>query len=107
MARGPVMRRITLLATLLGTTQVCAEWTFNFGSFGKNEPVIIYGSGFDADAKLDIDLYPDGEEPTLSNKIPLEDCFVSQQLTFENSTEFLPLTQNGYYYITCQTDPNK
>ena len=105
---GPVMSRITLLASLLGSAiATTSTWTFNFGTFGQNEPVIIYGSGFDLEAKIDIDLYPSEQDPSLSNLINLEDCFDSQQLTFENSTEFLPLTQNGYFYITCNTDPNK
>ena len=60
---GPVMSRITLLASLLGSAIASTStWTFNFGTFGQNEPVIIYGSGFDLEAKIDIDLYPSEQD---------------------------------------------
>ena len=101
-----VLKRLGLV-TLLGLVPQYRAWNFNFGTFGNQEPVLIYGSGFDADAVAYVGLYDIEKGAELNNYIPLDDCVIHKQRTFENSDEMLPLTQTGYYYIECQSDPNR
>lgn len=35
-------------------------WNFNFGTFGRDEPILVYGNGFDGESWVEIgkNLYP-------------------------------------------------
>ena len=86
---------------------LAAAWNFNFGSFGKDESILIYGDGFDQDSIVYAGLWDLNLEADVMNYIPLENCEVLHQDTFENSDEFLPLTQSGYYFLACETDSGR
>ena len=86
---------------------LAAGWNFNFGSFGKDEKILLYGDGFDRDSVVYAGLWDVNLEADVMNYIPLENCEVLHQDTFENSNEFLPLTQSGYYFLACDSDSGR
>ena len=67
---------------------LAAAWNFNFGSFGKDESILIYGDGFDQDSIVYAGLWDLNLEADVMNYIPLENCEVLHQDTFENSGRF-------------------
>ena len=92
------------LGTAILLPHLAAGWNFNFGSFGRDEKILLYGDGFDRDSVVHVGLWDLNLEADVQNYIPLENCEVLHQDTFENSNEFLPLTQSGYYFLACDSD---
>ena len=95
------MRLYCGLVTLVGLT---SAFNFNHGSFGPNSKIWIYDNAQFADApSVVVSLWNVNDGPSLMNSIMI-DCEMKHQDTFENSNEYLPLTQPGYNYLECTTD---
>ena len=97
---APTSKGWTLVSLFCSTNAL----TFNYGSFGPGEKVLIYDRKLERNTKVEAGLWNIDEEPDLSNYIQFDSCKTLRQSTFENSDEFLPLTAHGYYYLECEVD---
>lgn len=77
-------------------------YNFNHGSFGPRSTIWIYDNeAFESEPQFAASLFKQSDGPSLMNQNLLE-CHMEHQNTFENSAEYLPLTQPGYNYLECE-----